>query len=241
AVALVDAAGRRRGVPRGPALALATLALAAQGLLFSLHDDLVLSRPDTRAATHAWLVAHVPRGTAIVVEPVVTDGWAGDWRAVDPEDLGADSTAGSTVRALGAPAGAARLADGQTLARVPRAAGVVGAEGYVRRLSPALIDAYLGAGVCWVVTGSTQSGRAFAAPDQVPRALGYYRALRRRAVLAFRATPTGGESPGAFNFDWSFDYYPLRYRRPGPVMSVYRLSGGRCGESVDQAPARPLS
>jgi hypothetical protein len=31
-----------------------------------------------------------------------------------------------------------------------------------------------------------------------------------------------------FNFDWSFDYYPLAYYRPGPVMSVYRLRGGRC-------------
>ncbi|MDQ6751216.1 MAG: glycosyltransferase family 39 protein, partial [Actinomycetota bacterium] len=38
AVAFVDALGRRRGVPRVPALAVAALALAAQGLLFSLHD-----------------------------------------------------------------------------------------------------------------------------------------------------------------------------------------------------------
>jgi hypothetical protein len=33
----------------------------------------------------------------------------------------------------------------------------------------------------------------------------------------------------AFNFDWSFDYYPLAYARPGPLMTVYRLYGGRCG------------
>jgi hypothetical protein len=31
-----------------------------------------------------------------------------------------------------------------------------------------------------------------------------------------------------FNFDWSFDYYPLAYARPGPEMTVYRLTGGAC-------------
>jgi hypothetical protein len=32
----------------------------------------------------------------------------------------------------------------------------------------------------------------------------------------------------AFNFDWSFDFYPLAYERPGPVMTIYRLRGGAC-------------
>ena len=32
-----------------------------------------------------------------------------------------------------------------------------------------------------------------------------------------------------FNFDWSFDFYPLAYERPGPVMLIYRLSGRQCG------------
>ena len=35
--------------------------------------------------------------------------------------------------------------------------------------------------------------------------------------------------PVAFSFDWSIDYYPRQYRRPGPEMSVYRLRGGVCG------------
>ncbi len=236
AVALADALGRR-GAPRGRVLAVAAVALGAQGLVFSLHDDLVLSRPDTRAVARAWLAKHVPRGTAMVVEPVVTDAWTSGWRTVDPDQLAAATTGGSAAGALGVAAGAPRLLDGQPLQRVPRAAGVVGAEGYVRRLRPALLDAYTHAGVCWVVTGSTQSGRAFAAPDQVPRALAYYRALRRRGRLALRVGPTGPRATGSFNFDWSFDYYPLRYRRPGPVMSVYRLGGGRCG----RAPAAPLS
>ena len=31
-----------------------------------------------------------------------------------------------------------------------------------------------------------------------------------------------------FSFDWSIDYYPAQYARPGPEMSVYRLTEGRC-------------
>ncbi len=46
----------------------------------------------------------------------------------------------------------------------------------------------------------------------------------------FRASPYArGAGAVAFGFDWSFDYYPLAYERPGPYMTVYRLRGGRCG------------
>ena len=31
-----------------------------------------------------------------------------------------------------------------------------------------------------------------------------------------------------FSFDWSIDFYPGQYVRPGPEMSVYRLTIGRC-------------
>jgi hypothetical protein len=34
-----------------------------------------------------------------------------------------------------------------------------------------------------------------------------------------------------FNFDFSFDSYPLAYERPGAVMTIYRLDGGRCAGS----------
>jgi hypothetical protein len=114
--------------------------------------------------------------------------------------------------------------------RIPRSSGVVGSEGYVRTLSPARLDAYALAGACWVVSGSIQSGRAFADPAKVPRAIAYYRELARRADVAYRASPVHrGDSLGAFNFDWSFDGYPLRYTRFGPAMTVYRLRGARCG------------
>ena len=47
--------------------------------------------------------------------------------------------------------------------------------------------------------------------------------------VAYEASPyREGADPVEFNFDWSFDYYPLAYHRPGPVMTVYRLQGGQC-------------
>ncbi|MCW3057967.1 MAG: glycosyltransferase family 39 protein, partial [Solirubrobacterales bacterium] len=83
---------------------------------------------------------------------------------------------------------------------------------------------------CWVLSGSTQSGRAFADPAAVPLAIAYYRALAQQGEVVYRASPYGrGEGPVAFGFDWSFDYYPLAYRRPGPQITIYRLHGGRCG------------
>jgi hypothetical protein len=41
-----------------------------------------------------------------------------------------------------------------------------------------------------------------------------------------------GQGPVRFNFDWSFDFYPLAYERPGPMMWIYRLSGGACGSGT---------
>ena len=46
----------------------------------------------------------------------------------------------------------------------------------------------------------------------VPRAIAYYRALDAQGQVVFRASPYArGQRPVAFNFDWSFDYYPLAY------------------------------
>ena len=92
-----------------------------------------------------------------------------------------------------------------------------------------LYGSYARGGFCWVVTGSTQYGRALAEPEEVPQAIAYYEELERRSTLAYEASPYArGEGPVEFNFDWTFDYYPLAYYRPGPMMSVYRLNGGTC-------------
>jgi len=57
----------------------------------------------------------------------------------------------------------------------------------------------------------------------------YYRDLERRGEVVYEASPYSHDSqPVKFNFDFSFDYYPLEYRRPGPLITVYRLHGGEC-------------
>jgi len=202
-------AGWRAGGLRIAALAVATVLLCGQGLAYSIHSDLVLSRADTRALTRAWMVANIPAGAPIVVEPVAPDGWATRWRKYY-----------SFVSVI-SPDGALD----------PSAHHVVGIEEYERTLAPALIGYYERRGYCFIVRGSTQSGRAFADPKAVPLAVAYYRALERQGEVVFRASPYGrSQHPVAFGFDWSFDYYPLAYQRPGPTMTIYRLRGGRCRE-----------
>ena len=107
----------------------------------------------------------------------------------------------------------------------------------MQTLSPELLEAWEKAGVCWVMTGSTQAGRALANPAAAPGAVAFYRALARRGQLVFRVSPmAGGGAPPKFNFDWSFDYYPLGFRRPGPLVEVYRLRAARCASGLAGGP-----
>jgi hypothetical protein len=201
-------------------LILLIAVLLAQGLYYSVHSGMVLARADTRGLTRAWMFAHIPARAPIVVEPVAPDGWARE------SGQGA-SRPRHGYRWLKYPSLVSRIsATGALQAGAER---VVGIEDYERTLSPALIGFYESHRYCWVVSGSTQSGRAFADPRVVPLAIAYYRALAKHGEVAYRSSPYGrGQGPVAFNFDWSFDYYPLAYRRPGPEMTVYRLHGGRC-------------
>ena len=67
----------------------------------------------------------------------------------------------------------------------------------------------------------------------MPNALKYYEELERRSKVAYAVSPySRGKGPVAFNFDWTFNYYPLAYNRPGPLMTVYRLQGGACAEGA---------
>jgi 4-amino-4-deoxy-L-arabinose transferase-like glycosyltransferase len=187
--------------------ALLVAGLLAQGVVYSVHSGLVLSRADTRNLARAWMLAHVPVGKPIVLEPVALGAWAAPWHKYPSLQ--------SRISSTGA------LAKGVV--------GEVGIEDYERTLAPALIGYYEAHGYCWVLSGSTESGRAYADPRAVPQAIAYYRTLAREGEVVFRASPYAhGAHPPAFNFDWNFDYYPLAYRRPGPEMTMYRLRGGRC-------------
>jgi hypothetical protein len=214
-------AARGRASFLAPALiVLAGVVLIGQGLVYSVHSGLILSRADTRNEARTWMVKNIPIGTHIVVEPVVPDTWVQDPGHPSPQTRNGD-------RWIKWPSLRSYIDTSGAL--VPDSATVVNIEDYERTLSPALIPFYEEKGYCWVVTGFDQEGRALADPTQVPQAIAYYRALARKAQVAYSASPYyTGQGPVGFNFDWTFDYYNLAYARPGPSMTIYRLLGGRC-------------
>jgi hypothetical protein len=214
------AGARERGFLRIALVLVAVLALCAQGAVYSVHSGLVLARADTRNRTRQWMVGNIPALARVVIEPVVLEDWQRE-RGRGPRTVTGDRWQNySGLRS--------RVSSDGELVGQPDT-HVVGIEDYVRTLAPALIGYYEQQGYCWVITGSTESGRADADPVSVPQAIAYYRALQREGSVVYRSSPySPGAGPVPFGFDWSFDYYPLAYARPGPEMRVYRLHGGRC-------------
>ncbi|HEY5198595.1 MAG TPA: glycosyltransferase family 39 protein [Solirubrobacteraceae bacterium] len=211
-------------------VAVAVVALCGQGVVHSVHSGLVDSRPDTRNEARAYMVAHVPAGSHIVVEPVVPDQWA--------SDIGHVLDTVNGARWIKYPATHTQVQPDGTLAM--GAGPVVNIEDYEKTLQPALIPLYESHGYCYVVTGETQFGRAEVDPGQVPGAIAYYRALAQQGTLIYSSTPYGPKGkPVRFNFDWTFDYYPLAYSNPGPVMNIYHLTGGKCAPAA--APTNPTT
>jgi hypothetical protein len=200
--------------PRYAAAAAAVL-LGAQGLVLSVHNDLVLARDDTRQVVRDWLKDNVPEGGRIVMEPIAPDQWATD--VGDPSEK-----TGNGNRWIKFKTSRSRVNNDGTLRR-----GIgrkVKLEDYERTTRPVLIDSYERGGFCHVVTGSTQYGRAYAEPREVPNAIRYYDELERRGEVVFRVSPYDeGAGRVGFSFDDSFNYRPLAYSRPGPEIVVYRL------------------
>ena len=235
-LALVRAVDLLRSRPRmqtGLAVLLAAV-LLAQGAFYSLHSDRVLSRDDTRNLARAWMVENVPAGSKVVVEPVVPESWFADPDVHDAATARARGLTRSGRRWVKFPTG--RTTIDEQGRKIPGGKGrEISIEDYERTLRPALVGAYARGGYCWVLSGSTQYGRAFADPGEVPRALAYYRALARHADLARVISPyRAGDGPVEFNFDWSFNHYPRAYERPGPTIVIQRLRAGAC--AGDESP-----
>jgi hypothetical protein len=198
--AAVELAGRVRW-----RVIAAGTALCAQGLVFSVHNDALLARTDTWTLARAWMVRNIPEGTRIVIEPIAPDQWATD--VGHPSRLTDEGRRWDKWRTSNYQGRRIKLED------------------YERTLSPPMLDRYARRGYCYVLTGSTQMGRALREPDAVPGAIAYYRALERRSDVLYRVGP-GAARP--FSFDFSYNAYPLAYDRLGPEITIRRLRGGQC-------------
>jgi 4-amino-4-deoxy-L-arabinose transferase-like glycosyltransferase len=221
AIEAVDYAARTLPALRPTFIAVAVVAVCGQGFVYSLHSGLVLSRDDTRNLARDWMVANVPAGKKVVIEPVVPDQWAQD--IGNPLPIIPNGNRWNKY-----PLSRSQI-DPKTGQRLPGDGIIVNIEDFERVLRPELVDFFEQQEYCWVVVGSTQRGRAEAEPGVVPNALAYYRELERRSKVVYDASPySKGKGPVGFNFDWTFNYYPLAYHRPGPEMTVYRLQGGQC-------------
>jgi Dolichyl-phosphate-mannose-protein mannosyltransferase len=222
AVELVRWLVRHRRVPVALAGGVVAVLLLAQSVSAVVHNDIALSRPDTRNQTRAWMVNNIPAGARVVLEPLVPDDWTTDVGTFRPWTPTGE-------RWLRYPTWLTNLdPNGKPLPAGQKRYVLV--DQYERTLRPELLDEYVNGGYCWVVIGSLQAGRAFAQPNLAPGAIAYYAALARRGKLVYHASPfASGVDSVPFSFDWSIDYYPRQYRSPGPEMSVYRLTGGRCG------------
>jgi len=227
AVELVRWLHRARRMPLALAGGAAAIVMLAQSATTVLHNDLVLSRADTRNVTRAWMVGHVPAGAKVVVEPVVADDWGQDiGRSLPWTPTGARWQTWNTY---------VTDVDSSGNHLPPGEHRYVAIDEYERTLRPELLDEYANDGYCWVVIGSLQAGRSFAQPKIAPAAIAYYAQLANHARLMYHVSPFAhGSRAVPFGFDWSIDYYPGQYARPGPEMSVYRLTSGKC--SANYAP-----
>jgi hypothetical protein len=108
---------------------------------------------------------------------------------------------------------------------------------YAATLQPQNIDGYRGQGFCLVMTNSLIRGRAENA--RVPRALAYYRRLERESTHLLHVSPYDpGRKPVPLHYDFSYNYYPTAYARPGGAIDIYRLHD--CKQRYGRVPSRPF-
>lgn len=178
-------------------LALLVVIAIAQPLAADARSAAVLGRADTRQIARQWLVASYPPALRVVIEPAVPA------RYYRRQGRGGLSGRKAFVRGF---------AKHQAETRIQ----------YPSLLKPDYIDAYRRAGFCLVMTMSVIEGRAVNA--KLAPALAYYDRLRRESDIVFHTSPyKPGATPPRFDFDFSYNYYPSAFHRPGPEVTIYRL------------------
>jgi hypothetical protein len=189
-----------------------------QPLAADLRTSDVLGRKDTRQLMRDYLVARYPPGLRIVIEPAVSDNFYDIPGDVDRRK--------QFIRGF--------------IRDIRRQAGADAPEGtnstYATTLTPGLIGEYRRTGFCLVATMSVIRGRAENAA--LPAALGYYRRLRAESTQILYVTPyKRGRAPVPLHYDFSYDYYPTAYLRPGPEVRLYRLHD--CRQQFGKVPVFP--
>jgi hypothetical protein len=222
-VAVVRVAGLVRGRHAWALSGLAAAVLTGLALIQPVAADVrtsnVLGREDTRQFARDWLVAHYPDRLRIVAEPAVQDTW---FKKPGGQRNGRRQFITGFIRDLRR----------QQAIEAPLGADTT----YAASLRASNIDAYRRAGFCTVMTNSLTRGRA--ENGQVPLALAYYQRLERESAHVFHMSPfKPGRTPVPLHFDFSYDYYPTAYYRPGGIVDIYRLDS--CTQGYGPVPARP--
>jgi 4-amino-4-deoxy-L-arabinose transferase-like glycosyltransferase len=212
--------GRRWGwaVP-GAVAALLTALILIQPLAADVRTSQVLGRADTRQLARDWLVQHFPQSLRIVIEPAVqTDYFL---KPPDQRDGGRQFVQGFV----------------RDLRRQQKIDAPLGADTtYAATLTPKNIDAYRSAGFCLVMTNSLTRGRAENA--KLPKALAYYQRLERESNHLLHLSPfKPGRAPVPLHFDFSYNYYPTAYYRPGGIVDVYQLRN--CKQQTGRVAEQP--
>jgi hypothetical protein len=178
-------------------LALLVAIVVVQGALADTRSMRVLGREDTRQIARTWLVGHYPSALRVVIEPAVPA------RYYRRQGRGGLRGLKAFVRGF---------AKHQAETRVQ----------YPSLLRPAYVDAYRQTGFCLVMTMSLIKGRAEVA--KLPQALAYYDRLAKESKVVYHTAPyKPGAKPVRFDFDFSYNYYPSAFERPGPEITIYRL------------------
>ena len=257
---VVDALARRWPRARYAWVGLAAVLLLGQAVVYSIHSDRLLSRPDTRAQVRDWMVEHLPPDTKIAYEPVIPDAYyrQAGFLAPAPNDgnrwniFFADETPQSTLTAATDTSPASEAA--APVRRPPRRLAAA------RQLPDSVLPNRRTQDPAWSAAratratsrprcststgpaGSATSSRARSRPSarsstrHVPDAAAYYRALRRQAKPVYTASPYHQGKSVKFNFDWSFDYYPLAYEPPWAADDGLEVEPLRARASAAAAP-----
>ena len=189
AVAAALAGGRFSCALAIPVAGLGVL-LLAQGLVFSVHNDVVLARDDTRQLARDWMVENIPAGTKIVVEPIAPDQWAADVGQPLFSATGSGNRWNKWRTSRSCVSNDGTLIRGACPRGQARGLRAHDAPGARRRPTSA-------AGSAGSSPARTSSAARTPTRDEVPDALRYYDELRKRAARSSTASARTGATPSA--------------------------------------------